>query len=76
MGLQIVIDAKEIGEATHALEAGGAACEIFPMPNDQVGISIPTRVFETVGDAAMTMILSSFSYIDLWSGDRCGKRSR
>jgi hypothetical protein len=69
MGLQIVIDADDFSEAVRALEAGGVVCEKFPMSCDQIGISISTDVFDSVGELAMTNILSAFTYVDLWSGE-------
>jgi hypothetical protein len=74
MGLQIVIDASDLDDAVRVLEAGGVACELFSMSREKVGISIPTNVLDSVGEPEMAKILSSFTYIDLWSGEMRERR--
>lgn len=69
MGLQIVIDGQNVGDAVRAFEAGAVVCEIFPMSRDRVGISISSGVLDLVGEAGMAKVLSEFTYVDLWSGD-------
>ncbi len=68
MGMQLVIHGCGEDELTEALAGHGVACEIFSMPNGSVGISIPTRVVEAIGEPLMERIIGSFTYTDMWSG--------
>lgn len=68
MGMQLVIHGCSEGELSELLAGHGVTCEIFLMPNGSVGISIPTRVVEAIGQPLMDRILGSFTYTDLWSG--------
>lgn len=69
MGMQLVIYGCTRRELADALAGHGVTCEIFPMPGGSVGVSIPTRVAEAIGEPSMGWILGSFTYTDLWSGD-------
>ncbi|MDQ0010295.1 hypothetical protein J2T07_002485 [Luteibacter jiangsuensis] len=68
MGMQLVFDASDESKLAETLASHGVTCEMFPMPDGRLGISIPTRVVEVVGESTMESILGSFTYIDLWSG--------
>jgi len=67
MGLQIIVkaDHKKIEKALRSLTS---ECEIFPISEGLVGISIPERSLSSVGEDVVLHKLEQLKRFDLWEG--------
>lgn len=68
MGLQYVIQAKSAEEVQRSLSSAAEECEIFPIGPGQFGLSIPTRVVDSVREANLTSALRKLKTFDLYGG--------
>ncbi len=50
MGLQIVVSAQTTKDVEIALGAILAESELFPITDGQFGISIPTKILDSIGE--------------------------
>lgn len=67
MGLQLIVkaDRKKIEKSLGTLTS---ECEIFPIEENLFGISIPSRIFSSVGENAVLKKLKKLKRFDLWQG--------
>ena len=68
MGMQVIIKATAENDIESALGNIATQCEIFPIEASLFGLSIPTKVFDTVGEQAIKSKLASLEHFDLWAG--------
>ena len=71
MGFQVVIKARSPKAIESALGSVAPQCEIFPMGGDLFGLSIPTKIFQSLGDGAVKAKLALLEHFDLWRGTWC-----
>ncbi|QDE40903.1 hypothetical protein FIV34_17640 [Luteibacter pinisoli] len=74
MGMQILIEDTNAALVAQALSDAGISSEVFPVSDGRVGVSIPTAVIDSVGEDLVSKVLSIFTYVDLWSGERSLRR--
>ena len=74
MGQQIIIEGSDAALVSRTLSDSGLSCEVFPLAGGRIGVSIPTKVIDAAGEAIVANVLSTFTYIDLWSGERASSR--
>lgn len=68
MGMQLTIKTTAQNDIESALGDIAAQCEIFPIEAGLFGLSIPTKVFDSVGEKAVKSKLTSLEHFDLWAG--------
>ncbi len=68
MGMQLVVRATSADSLHAVLGSIADEVEIFPIAISTIGLSIPTKVFDAVGEKAILGRIASFEYFDLWSG--------
>lgn len=69
MGIQVVVVAKSLAEVTEKLGSATPFAEIFPLPGDFFGISIPFKVVDDLGEQVVLGQISAFEHFDLWAGE-------
>ena len=42
--------------------------ETFPLPDNMVGLVIPTKIVDSVGESQITAALKQVEHFDLWTG--------
>jgi len=57
MGRQIIIEDAGATLVSRTLADAGLDCEVFTLGDGRVGLSIPTRQIDAVGEAVVTRIL-------------------
>lgn len=75
MGQQIIIEDADAALVSRTLDGAGLGAEVFTLRDGRVGVSIPTKHIDAVGEDVVAQVLGAFTYIDLWSGDRFSKRT-
>lgn len=68
MGIQVVVEAAKMSEVENALAPIVFECEVFTMETGRIGISIPTKVVDRVGEEMVRRALSRLHHFDLWEG--------
>jgi hypothetical protein len=68
MALQFVIPKKSVEAISRQLGDIASQCEIFPMSADYVGLSVPKKVVESLGEAHVRERLTGLNYYDLYKG--------
>ncbi|OHC82052.1 MAG: hypothetical protein A2100_02005 [Sideroxydans sp. GWF2_59_14] len=76
MGVQLVVKAASEDEVNLALGNIAPECEIFIIDVGLVGLSIPTKVINSVGKEIIDSKLAQLNRFDLWSGAWCEKRPK
>jgi hypothetical protein len=74
MGQQVIIEGADAALVSRTLADAGLDGEVFTLGDGRAGLSIPSRQIATVGEALVAQVLGTFDYIDLWSGERSGRR--
>lgn len=68
MGMQLIIKTVTQNKIESALGDCAAQCEIFPIEEGLFGLSIPTKVIDSIGDKVIQSKISTLEYFDLWAG--------
>lgn len=69
MALQFIIRSLHADAIARALADTAAECEIFPLDAPhRFGLSIPTKVVDTVGEDTLRARLATLCHYDLWAG--------
>ena len=68
MGIQVIAKAKNVSIIENALGHISNQCEVFPIEPGHFGLSIPTKVVDSIGESATQKILSRLEHFDLWAG--------
>ncbi|MDO3615326.1 hypothetical protein Q3O97_05670 [Ralstonia pseudosolanacearum] len=66
--MQLVVRIASVEPLYVALGSIADEAEIFPITDSTVGVSIPTKVIDVVGEKEILFRLATFEYFDLWSG--------
>lgn len=67
MGMQVIIKATSKIDIESVLGDIASQCEIFPIEAGHFGLSIPTKVFDSVEHSVKTK-LTALEHFDLWAG--------
>ena len=68
MPLQFIVhkvEGKIVQQVLHAIDPH---IEVFTIDGLGIGISVPSKVIDRVGDEKILSALDKFDYYDLWSG--------
>jgi hypothetical protein len=65
MGLQVILRSKDAQTIEAALGVVASQSELFPIKNAQFGLSIPTKVIDTVGEKAIFALLGKLEHFEL-----------
>jgi hypothetical protein len=68
MGIQVVVEVADMSEVENALAPIISECEVFTTETGRIGISIPTKVVDGVGEEMVRLALSRLQHFDLWEG--------
>ena len=68
MGLQVVVKAESVRDIEVALGDFLAESELFRIADGQFGLSIPTKVVDSLGEQLVFGKLANVEYYELWSG--------
>ena len=68
MSLQLITREISLNDVERRLDLLGGGAEIFPIGREHVGISIPTRLLDTVGEERVREALRHLTVYDLYSG--------
>ena len=68
MGIQVVVKATSENDIELALGDIAAQCDIFYIEAGLFGLSIPTKIVDSVGEQATETKLATLEYFDLWTG--------
>lgn len=69
MGIQIVVVAGSHAEVVEKLGNAAPFAEIFPLPEGNFGISVPSKVVDDIGEQIVLRRISAFAHFDLWAGE-------
>jgi hypothetical protein len=68
MGVQIIVEAADAVNIATALGSAADQCEMFPMGSALLGVSIPSRVVDLIGEQVLLRKLGTLKWYDLWEG--------
>lgn len=68
MSLQLIARCGSLREIGDRLAPVCAGAEIFAIDREHVGISVPTRLLDTVGEDTVRAALRQISVYDLYAG--------
>jgi hypothetical protein len=68
MGLQLIVQAEREAPIRKLLGDAGDLAEIFQIEGELWGVSVPTRVVDTLGESTLRRQLSSLNVFDLYEG--------
>ncbi|SDP32933.1 hypothetical protein SAMN04488595_107146 [Ralstonia sp. 25mfcol4.1] len=69
MSLQLIVQCGTVAEVETMLSAScGSAVEVFAIDMDNIGVSIPTLLLDSVGEERIRAALSHARVYDLYSG--------
>ena len=69
MGIQLVVKSDALNSIESALEKIASQCEIFPIKSGYFGLSIPTKVVDSIGEKQVKLSLAKLEHFDLWAGE-------
>ncbi len=73
MALQFIVSGVGEPIVREKLHAIDKHIEVFLIDDLGVGISVPAKVIDQIGEEQIRGALASFGYYDLWSGERMQK---
>lgn len=68
MSLQLIARGASLSDVERSLDLLDGKAEVFSIDREHVGISIPTRLLDTVGEAKVREALRHLTVYDLYSG--------
>ena len=68
MGFQAIIQVKDESPIRECLGDVAESSEIFRISSDRIGISVPTKVLDTIGEDRFRSRLSQLRWFDLYAG--------
>jgi hypothetical protein len=68
MGMQFLLRAPTVEAVATSLGDFSASCEIFSVSQGLVGLSIPAKIVDTVGEEIVLRRVRRFAAYELWSG--------
>ena len=68
MSLQLITRGITLSDVERSLDLLDGRAEVFPIDREHVGISIPTRLLDTVGEEKVREALRHLTVYDLFSG--------
>jgi hypothetical protein len=69
MALQIIVQAEIQSEIAEAMGPMASSLEVFQVSDLLWGVSVPSKVIESVGENQVRMALSKFNVYDLYGGE-------
>ncbi|MBB5404750.1 hypothetical protein OKW32_007076 [Paraburkholderia youngii] len=72
MSFQLIVRGVSLSDVEHSLGLLSGRAEVFPIDPVHVGIAIPTRLFDTLGEDKIREALKHMMVYDLYSGDWSG----
>jgi hypothetical protein len=73
MSFQLITRGISLIDVERSLGLLDGRAEVFSIDTEHVGISIPTRLFDTVGEDKIREALRHMMVYDLYSGDWSGQ---
>ncbi len=68
MGFQFIVASDDLAEIQDFLGPKADWFEIFPIPGIGVGVSIPGKIFDDLGEGALMPFVRSLRHFDLQEG--------
>lgn len=68
MSLQLIVRDIALADIEHRIRDLPEGCEVFQIDACRVGISVPTRILDMVGDAHVRHALYGIAIYDLYAG--------
>lgn len=68
MGIQLIVETNQVPIVEEALGVFAVRCEIFPIEFNKIGVSVPTKVVDEIGDDCLFKQLAKLRFYNLWSG--------
>ncbi|CAB3638890.1 hypothetical protein LMG24238_00096 [Paraburkholderia sediminicola] len=68
MSLQLIVRGISLSDVERSLDLLDGKAEVFSIGREHVGISIPTRMLDTVGEEKVREALRHVTVYDLYSG--------
>ncbi|MCE9548687.1 MAG: hypothetical protein K8T25_24685 [Planctomycetia bacterium] len=68
MGFQVVVKADSQSAVETLLGDLASQCEIFPVEEGLIGVSIPTKILDAYGEGTINEKLKVRPFFDLWAG--------
>ena len=68
MSLQLIVRGISLSDVERSLDLLDGGAEVFSIDRELVGISIPTRLLDTVGEEKVREALRHLIVYDLYSG--------
>jgi hypothetical protein len=68
MALQVIIVDQPLEAVSRQLGNIAPQCEIFPISSRHVGVSVPSKVLEAIGEDGVRESLTRMNYFDLHKG--------
>jgi len=68
MGIQAVVKTANSKHVESVFGAAFTQIELFPIESGYFGVSIPTKVVDTIGEQAVFDKLAALEHYELWSG--------
>jgi hypothetical protein len=68
MSLQFIAHKVSVSDIEKRLASLDCEAEVFPIHSDHVGISVPTRLVESVGEHKIRAAMRNIRIYDLYSG--------
>ncbi|MFT4100912.1 MAG: hypothetical protein QM674_07715 [Burkholderiaceae bacterium] len=69
MGLQLIVRCQDERQLSASLGDIAASCECFAVDRELLGLSIPTKVIDAIGEERIRDSLSTYEVYELWSGN-------
>ncbi len=68
MGLQLILLTQDKSVLDGVVGDAAAECEVFPIDDQLLGVSIPSRLVDAIGEATIRDRLTRWTHFDLWEG--------
>ena len=68
MGLQLVVQANDEQSVSTALGPLAESAEVFPVAGALWGVSVPTKLIDSIGEKVVRLRLAQFNVYDLYNG--------
>jgi hypothetical protein len=73
MSAQFILASTSPEAVVTALKEAGPLCEIFPMGEARIGLSVPNKVVDQIGMDEILKRIRGFSHYDLFAGRWSGQ---
>lgn len=69
MALQFIVQSSSNAEISAAIGTLQESTEVFPIAGALWGISVPTKVVDSIGESHIRALLSRFNVYDIYRGE-------